>query len=172
MEKYLSTIQKETIKRLYKQDSYLTILLSIEEIFSNINLYAYQNWYEGEILEGPNVDKFWVNLKLLFDYNEKPHIDGILLLKKHKILVKLLSADYLQPRKIKTPDDIDIKTKKPKMDKIKIWVVDIKIPRNLIRFDDTFNIDEEISDDVLTNLFTNNEEDVEKSGEDIDTILD
>lgn len=169
MEKNLSVIQKETIKRLYKQDSYLTILLSIDEIFSNIHLYGYKNWFEGEILEGPNLDKYWIELKLLFNYNEKPSLDGARVLIKHGIKVKYTESYMLIPRKIESCDDFQDGTKKPKLDKHKIWVINLKIPKNIITLNDTFDIDDKIAQDIVLQSYNKNND--KANEEDIDSIM-
>lgn len=169
MEKILSNVQKETIRRLYKQDSYLTILLSIDELFSNIHLYGYKNWFEGEILEGPNLDKYWVDIKLIFDYENKPDVDGARVLLKHGMKVKYNLAYFLMPRTVTSYDDFKDGTKKPKMDKHKVWIVNIRIPKNIITLDDTFDIDDKISQDIILQSYNKTNEKTKE--EDIDSIM-
>lgn len=152
MTNILSTIQQETIKRLYNQDSYMTILLNIDELFSNIHLYGYKNWFDGEIFSGPDISKFWIDIQLIFDYDEKPDINGIKTLRKHNIKATMSEINLLEPRKIKDPSDYREGTLKPKLDKHKCWLVTINIPRNVINFDDSFNVNDKISQDILSQL--------------------
>lgn len=165
MENILSNIQKETLKRLYNQDSYLTIMLSIDEIFSNIHLYGYKNWFDGEIFEGPNVSKFWIEIKILYDYDEKPDINGFRTLKKHNIKSSMKEIVILEPREIEKYSDYRDGTRKPKIDKHKAWLVTINIPRHLVSFDDTFNINDKISQDIMTQIVTSGQADEELENE-------
>lgn len=61
-----------TIQNLFDQDGLLDILLGIEEYFDNMDLYAYKNWINGEIVEGPIVEKYWVTITLKFDHDTFP----------------------------------------------------------------------------------------------------
>jgi hypothetical protein len=46
--------------------------------------------------------------------------------------VGYVKTSMLKPRKIRTPDDIRPGTKKGKLDKEPIWIVEIKMPKKLI----------------------------------------
>lgn len=60
------------IQHLYDQDGLLDILLGVEEYFDNMDLYAYKNWIYGEIVEGPVVSKYWVEITLKYDHETFP----------------------------------------------------------------------------------------------------
>jgi hypothetical protein len=60
------------VQNLYDQDGLLDILLGVEEYFDNMDLYAYKNWIYGEIVEGPIVSKYWVEITLKFDHETFP----------------------------------------------------------------------------------------------------
>jgi hypothetical protein len=62
----------QAIQNLYDQDGLLDILLGVEEYFDNMDLYAYKNWINGEIVEGPNVSKYWVEITLKFSHDSFP----------------------------------------------------------------------------------------------------
>lgn len=62
----------QAIQNLYDQDGLLDILLGVEEYFDNMDLYAYKNWINGEIVEGPNVSKYWVEITLKFSHDTFP----------------------------------------------------------------------------------------------------
>lgn len=62
----------QAIQNLYDQDGLLDILLGVEEYFDNMDLYAYKNWIYGEVVEGPIVSKYWVEITLKFDHNTFP----------------------------------------------------------------------------------------------------
>ena len=60
------------VQNLYDQDGLLDILLGVEEYFDNMDLYAYKNWIYGEIVEGPIVSKYWVEITLKFTHETFP----------------------------------------------------------------------------------------------------
>ncbi|SOK58607.1 hypothetical protein [Yersinia phage fHe-Yen9-04] len=62
----------QAIQNLYDQDGLLDILLGVEEYFDNMDLYAYKNWIYGEVVEGPIVSKYWVEITLKFDHQTFP----------------------------------------------------------------------------------------------------
>ena len=62
----------QAVQNLYDQDGLLDILLGVEEYFDNMDLYAYKNWIYGEVVEGPIVSKYWVELTLKFDHDTFP----------------------------------------------------------------------------------------------------
>lgn len=62
----------QAIQHLYDQDGLLDILLGIEEYFDNMDLYAYKNWIYGELVEGPIVSKYWVEITLKYDHDTFP----------------------------------------------------------------------------------------------------
>jgi hypothetical protein len=62
----------QAVQTLYDQDGLLDILLGVEEYFDNMDLYAYKNWIYGEVVEGPIVSKYWVEITLKFDHETFP----------------------------------------------------------------------------------------------------
>lgn len=64
-----------TIQSLYDQSGLLDILLGVEEYFDNMDLYAYKNWIYGELIEGPVVSKYWV--EVVFKYTQETFPDPV-----------------------------------------------------------------------------------------------
>lgn len=60
------------IQTLYDQDGLLDILLGVEKYFDDMDLYAYKNWIYAELVEGPNVSKYWVEVTFKFTEDNFP----------------------------------------------------------------------------------------------------
>ena len=59
----------DTVKNHYKisKSTGLTdILIEFERVLDELGLYTYQNWIEGEIVEGPHLSRYWIELSLMY----------------------------------------------------------------------------------------------------------
>lgn len=126
-----------TISNVKKNRNALDILLEIEGIFDNLHLYAYENWINGEVIKGPIISKYWVELYLLYPESQMPNPDGALRLLKHGCYVFFKKDTLTSNVKIKTPDDLtqadsaDGK-QRPKTKKMPVYIAKIVIPRHLL----------------------------------------
>jgi len=128
---------KQTLDNLIDSSSDLNILLEFEEVLDNLNIYAYKNWEYGEVLAGPEVSKYWVTVTLMYPYKLMPDPDAAMRLIKHGARVFFGKDTMIEPKKIKTPDDlgeIDPESGKRKPKKIKrpVWLVTIEMPRQFV----------------------------------------
>ena len=46
------------IKNIYASDNVVSSLVNMEKVLDDVNIYAYQNWNKGELVEGPQVTKY------------------------------------------------------------------------------------------------------------------
>jgi len=136
---YMKEIEelKQTLDNLIDSSSDLNILLEFEEVLDNLNIYAYKNWEYGEVLAGPEVSKYWVTVTLMYPYKLMPDPDAAMRLIKHGARVFFGKDTMIEPKKIKTPDDlgeIDPESGKRKPKKIKrpVWLVTIEMPRQFV----------------------------------------
>ena len=121
----------ETIEKLFKHDSLLDILLEFERFLDNFHIYAYDGWFEGEVVGGPKVERYWVRVILMF--NKMPDPMAGMALVKHGCKVKFKKGTNVESIKIETPSDYrEDGSKKPKMKKKPVWFVEITIPRRFI----------------------------------------
>ena len=147
--------QLDIIKQLDKninRDSALDVLLQIDGVFDNINLYAYKNWMEGEIVDGPQIEKYWVTLTIMYPYKKMPDPDGAMRIINNGGKVYFAKDELITAAKLKTPDDIDHegddrRPGQPAAKKLKrpIWLVTIELPRQFI---DSITSDKVQVDDV------------------------
>jgi len=122
----------ENTRTIYMTDSSLNILMDVERVVDNADMYAFDNWIKGELVQGPEVDKYWISCSFMYPYKMRPDPRaGIRLLDYGcKITYKI---DYMTyPLKIESPDDFEPGTKKPKKKKFKVWIVTIRMPKELI----------------------------------------
>lgn len=133
LKKYDSVLNEaeRTFRELNSQNMQAT-LIQIEDFFDSNNLYAFNNWFEGIVWDGPNVSRHWVEITLKYPYLLMPEPRAM-----RRFLEMGVKFDFSEevmntPMKVKGPDDLDPVTRKPKEKEEKIWLVDLKIPRHLI----------------------------------------
>ena len=47
------------IRRISGKDMTRDMLLEFEKVLDHVSLYAYKNWISGELVEGPDIDRYW-----------------------------------------------------------------------------------------------------------------
>lgn len=87
---------ESTIQSLYDQSGLLDILLGVTEYFDNMDLYAYKNWIYGELVEGPIVSKYWVEVVFKYDKETFPDPEATKMFERQgtKIFVKMERENY------------------------------------------------------------------------------
>ncbi len=135
-------IINDNIKKISETNTLLDMLLEFEGVLDNIELYAYKNWDKGEVIAGPNLGRYFIEVGLMYEEKDMPDPDAILRLRKNDCEVKMYKDQLVRPKKIMTVDDTEIKVRgsKPrrvaKKDTSNVWIVEIKMPR---RFVDEFS---------------------------------
>lgn len=131
-DKYDNQSAADVIARLSDNDDLVDIMIAIEDYLDTNDMYSYKNWIDGEIVEGPYVRKYWVKVALKWEHGTMPDPSAGLRLLKHGTKLRFRQAIEEIPIKIKSPDDYQPGTKKPKMRKVKVWLVDMLIPRRFL----------------------------------------
>lgn len=119
-------------KRLNSSTSLTNVLIQIEDFMDSLDLYVFKNWIKGEVVDGPNIRRYWVSMTLKYDYKDMPDPQGALRLTKHGAKVFFKEAKEEKPIVIDSYDDFRPNTKKPKMKLEKIWLIEIQVPRKFI----------------------------------------
>jgi hypothetical protein len=122
----------KNIENLYSNNTALSVLKDYERVLEILDIYVYENWLEGELLEGPRVDRHWVTCKFMWPKENMPNPRAAKRLLEHDCRVKFEESFIIQPRKIESPDDFRPGTKKGKLDRHPIWVVTISMPKKLV----------------------------------------
>ena len=134
-------------KDLYMTDSALETLLDFERVLDELDLYAFQNWKKGELVEGPTIEKYFVTCIFMWPYKLMPDPRGAERLAEYDIEIRYKRDHLEQPVRIKDPDDYKPGTHYPKMDLKPIWLVELVMPKKLITEINKGSIELE-SDDV------------------------
>lgn len=136
--------QYKLIQELYKNDDFFEILINIDDFFDLINLYVFPNWLQSEIVD---VDflKYFTCITLKSPYEKMPHPKGANLLVKYDCQVKYRETYEYLPKDVQDIEDtiVDKRTgeRVPKIEKKKVWLVDIMIPNKLIVNDNVFDLE-------------------------------
>ena len=60
------------VKDVSMSDSALETLLDFERVLAEMNLYAFQNWKLGELIDGPNVGRYRVSCSFMWPLSLMP----------------------------------------------------------------------------------------------------
>lgn len=120
------------IQTIYSTNSSLSVLKDFERVLDQMNMYVYKNWEDGELVSGPTVERHWVSASFMWPKNKMPDPSAATRLLDHGCKVTFERTHLLKPRKIKSQEDFRIGTKKGKLDREPVWVVEITIPKKLI----------------------------------------
>jgi hypothetical protein len=127
----------ENIQQLYSNNSSLSTLKDFERVLDEMDMYVYKNWRDGELAEGPRVDRHWVSASFMWPRENMPDPMAAKRLLDYGCKVKYEKTHLLEPRKVKGPDDFRPGTKKGKLDRKPVWLVEITMPKKLV--EDTFD---------------------------------
>jgi hypothetical protein len=123
----------ENTKEIFMTDSALDSLMDFERVLDELDLYVFAHWKEGELVEGPIYEKYFVTCTFMWPYKLMPDPRGGERLLDYDCEV-YYSKDQLEyPIKVKTPDDFEPGTKMPKMKKVPVWLVKIVMPKKLMQ---------------------------------------
>ena len=144
-------ILNDQIKKISETNTLLDMLLEFEKTLDNIDLYAFANWDEGEVLEGPTLGRHHLTVKLMYPHAKMPDPDGAKRLMARDCLVEYSKDTLIRPKRVRNFDDLIIEVKpdgvpsyKAKTTEEKVWVIEIKMPR---RYVDEFDIDKVKADE-------------------------
>lgn len=167
------------IQNLYDQDGLLDILLGVEKYFDDMDLYAYKNWIYGELVEGPLVSKYWVEVTFKYDHDTFPDPMGTKVLEQQGTKISIKKDFDISP--VAYPhnrDDMEVvgtqggSVSLPKDERIPIILYRFQIPRRIVNpesFDEykliasSFNKSADIDNEQPPeDASMDNEEDVEQ----------
>jgi hypothetical protein len=119
-------------KDIFMTDSAVGTLLDFERVLDELDLYAFANWKQGELVEGPEYQKYFVTCTFMWPYKKMPDPKGAARLAEYECEIKYKQDFFEHPDKVNTPDDFKPGTKVPKMIKSPIWLVEIVMPKKLM----------------------------------------
>jgi hypothetical protein len=125
----------KNLQKIYDGETNLDMLIEFEGVLDNLHLYAYKNWFKGEIIEGPEISRYWIEVSLLYPYEHMPDPEGALRLTKVGCHVHFVKQRMKLSVDIKDPDDLEMTKdgkRKPKKVVVPVWIVQIAMPRQFI----------------------------------------
>ncbi len=169
MSKYTSEDINNTIRLINQDKRLLDMIMEVDGLLEHLGLYAYKNWQKGKIVEVGRPSKYWVDVTLMYERDEMPDPEGGMRLTKKDIKVKFTEDTYQYPKKIASPEDIEIEIKKnrvyrkTKTNEDPVWLVSLRIPRKHV---------EKIEQDYMLNDDDNIDVDQANQGADLTGGLD
>jgi hypothetical protein len=127
----------KNVESIYSANSSLSVLKDFERVLDEMDMYVYKNWEDGELAEGPIVERHWVSASFIWPEDKMPDPMAGKRLLDYGCKVRYKKSFLIEPREVKQPDDLRPGTKKGKLDRKPIWVVEIVMPKKLV--EDTFN---------------------------------
>jgi hypothetical protein len=119
------------IQDLYENNSSLAILKDFERVLDEMDMYVYENWEDGELAYGPKVDRHWITAGFMWPKDKMPDPTAGKRLTELGCKVLYQKSHLVEPRQIKTEDDLRPGTKKGKLDRSPIWIVEIQMPKTV-----------------------------------------
>lgn len=126
----------KNVESIYSANTSLSELKDFERVLDEMDMYVYKNWEDGELAEGPFVERHWVKASFMWPMEKMPDPMAAKRLLDYGCRVRYEKTFLIEPRQVKEPDDLRPGTKKGKLDRKPIWIVEITMPRKLVA--DTF----------------------------------
>jgi len=120
------------VQSLYAVGPTLSILKDFERVIDELDVYVFKNWEDGELLSGPVDSRHFVTCSFMWPADKMPDTAGGQRLLDRGCKVFYKKDELLKPRQIKGPEDYRPGTTKGKIDSHDIWVVEIRMPKELI----------------------------------------
>jgi hypothetical protein len=120
------------IEQLYGSNSSLKMLKDFERVIDELDTYVYDNWIDGELIDGPKETRYFVECTFMWPKDKMPEPVGGKRLLEYGCEVKFAETSISEVRKIKKPEDIRPGTKKGKIDHKDVWMVKIAMPKKLM----------------------------------------
>lgn len=121
------------------RNSALETLMQVDAVLDSLNIYSYANWMEGEIVDGPHIERYWVTVTIMYPYSKMPDPEAAERILKANGKVFYAKDELISVAKLVTPDDIDPeddprRPAQPNVKKIKkpVWLVTLELPRSYI----------------------------------------
>ena len=120
-------------KEIFMTDSAVSTLLDFERVLDELDLYAFEHWKQGELVEGPVYEKYFVKCTFMWPYKKMPNPKGAVRLSEYDCDVEYHQDYFEHPITVKSPTDYKPGTKVPKLAKSPVWLVTIVMPKKLMQ---------------------------------------
>ena len=121
------------IKQVSMSPSSMETICEFERVIDENGLYAFHHWKDGELVSGPNITAYRVTCTFSWPLEKMPDPAGAQRLLSYGCKIYYKKAWLVYPIKIKSENDFRANIKKPKLARIKVWLVTINMPKYLIK---------------------------------------
>jgi hypothetical protein len=121
----------KNVQDLYENNTSLGVLKDFERVLDEMDMYVYKNWQDGELAYGPQVDRHWITAGFMWPRDKMPDPTAGKRLLELGCKVTYEKTHLIEPRQIRTPEDIRPGTKKGKLDNHPVWIVEIQMPKKI-----------------------------------------
>lgn len=122
----------DTVKGVMTSDGSMSVLLDYERVLDDADLYAFKNWINGELVQGPDATRYDVKCTFMWPYKLMPDPRGAKRLIALGCKVKIAKTEIKVPIEVKNYDDLVQGTNYPKMANRKVWLAQISVPLELM----------------------------------------
>lgn len=123
----------DNTKNIYMTDSALESLMDFERVLDELDTYVFKNWIKGELVEGPIYDKYFVTCTFMWPHKLMPDPRGAERLLDYNCRVRFRKTHFEYPVTVKDQDDFRPGTHMPKMTTKPVWLVEIVMPKQLMK---------------------------------------
>ena len=137
----------DTIKNIYMSDGSMNTLLDFERVLDEADIYAYRNWINGELVQGPDVGRYSCKCTFMWPYKLMPDPRATLRLATIGCNVKMMKSKIEVPVAVTSYEDFQSGSRYPKMQENQVWFMQIEIPFELM--DDIKEGSVDIAEDTI-----------------------
>lgn len=123
----------DNTKSIYVSDSALESLMDFERVLDELDTYVFKNWIKGELVEGPIYEKYFITCTFMWPYKLMPDPRGAERLLDYNCEVRYRKTKFSYPVTVKDPSDFRDGTHMPRMTEKPVWLVEIVMPKQLMR---------------------------------------
>lgn len=135
---------RKTLVNISRGSNILDTLIEFERTLDKLEIFAYKNWILGELVQGPDIGRYWYKTVWMYPYSMMPDPDAGLRLTKIGAKVSFKKGIFKKPVKVKGPQDwVNPETKRAQIVESDIWLVTIELPIKYI------NVDYDKEEDLL-----------------------
>ena len=122
----------DTIKNIYMSDGAMNTLLDFERVLDEADVYAFRNWINGELVQGPEIGRYSCTCTFMWPYKLMPDPRATIRLANVGCNVKLLKSQLEVPIAVTSYEDFQSGSRYPKMQENQVWFMQIEIPFELM----------------------------------------
>lgn len=130
-----TTIDKiiDNLSVLRDNSNSLDVLIDFERVLDQLDVYTYKNWYLGELVEGPKVSRYFVTASFMWPEKLSPDSRALKKLKDYGVIHSIKLDEFVYALRPKDYEDFEPGTFKPKKVNKPVWVIELKIPKDLLQ---------------------------------------